>query len=239
MVDLHTHILPFLDDGAATLEVSLYMLKSMANAGVNHVVATPHFNLATDDLEKFLNERQDSITQVSKLIREENLEIELSAGVELMFSPELANVDLAPFTLGKTDYILIELSTEYDEPSLESTFKKILSKGFIPILAHVERYSYLVNNSQRIVDLISLGCLMQVNVAGITSNRYPHVKAMMKKNLIHLVGSDSHNMTNRKPNLNKNYIPEVYIKNNLSVIRNQDVDVLNAKTLTKVFNKYL
>lgn len=238
MVDLHTHILPYLDDGAEDLEITIEMLRSMIDSGVHHVVATPHFNPSSDDLDTFLNNRRQSLDLVLNIVSELSLNIHVYSGAEIMLSSDIIQMDLSPFTIANSDYVLIELSTQYDDPNLESLLREVLNKGFIPVIAHIERYSYLVNNSQRIVNLIQQGCLMQVNVTGITSNRYPHVKAMIKKNLIHLVGSDAHNMRSRKPNLNGEDIPKEYLRNNNLIIRNQDINVLQAKTLTKILNKY-
>lgn len=119
------------------------------------------------------------------------------------------------------------------------TFELIIGNGFIPILAHVERYSYLISDSSRIVELINQGVLMQVNVKSIDNEKYPYIKSMFKNNLIHLIASDAHNMKNRAPNLRKELVSESIYKNMNAVISNRLIEINQPSKLKKIFGKYI
>lgn len=239
MVDLHTHILPFMDDGSASIEETIAMLTEMKRNGVTTVVATPHFDLSQSDLKEFLSRRTDSYSLIMKALENSNLEMKVLLGAELMYTPQLANQDLDNLVIQGTDYVLIELSTRYDDPSVVRTLNSIIASGYIPILAHVERYSYLINDSQRLVDLINQGVVMQVNTKSIGNDKYPFINAMIKRNLVHLIASDAHNMTKRNPDLRGDLVPD-FIYNNMSrVIRNEDLVISKPSKIKRFLNKYL
>lgn len=238
MVDLHTHILPYIDDGSSSYEETISMLKLMENQGVQTVVATPHFDLSAQDINEFIEKRNESLEITKRHIKENDINIKLLSGCELMFTPQLAHIDLDPFTIENTDYVLIELSTRYDDPSVSHTLEAILAKGFIPILAHVERYSYLINNSKRLVDLINRGILTQVNASSIANDNYPFMNAMMKHSLVHLIASDAHNMSNRRPNINRDMVTDNIYQNMDKVINNELLSVDNPTKLIAILNRY-
>lgn len=238
MVDLHSHVLPLMDDGATSLEMTYEMLSCMVGDGVSCAVATPHFDFKTQDKNEFISKREASLKLVRDMIVDKNLSIKVLSGVELMYSPQLANEDLDPFTIEGTDYVLIELSTQYDDPSVFSTLRSIVANGYIPILAHVERYTYLIEDSQRLVDLVNLGVITQINCGSINNERYPFVQALFKHNLAHLIASDAHNMGKRKPNLRKDLVDNKIYRNSNLVIDNDLVDMAKPSKIKKLFNKY-
>ena len=237
--DIHTHILPFMDDGAESYEEALEMLRMMESNGVTHVVATPHFSFDKNNQEKFIRNRTEVLKNLRIKVKEENINIAILGSAELMYSSSLHTKDLEDFVIEGTDYLLIELSTRRDHPSLEDTMYRIINMGYIPILAHAERYPYLINKSQRLIDLINMGVLIQVNASSLDDEEnYPYIKAMMKNNLVHLTGSDAHSTNVRKPNLIKEDINPEYAINQNKVIRNELLDISKPKTIKKIFNKY-
>lgn len=228
-----------MDDGSASIEETIAMLTEMKRNGVSTVVATPHFDLSQSDLKEFLSRRTDSHSLIMKALENSNLEMKVLLGAELMYTPQLANQDLDNLVIQGTDYVLIELSTRYDDPSVVRTLNSIIASGYIPILAHVERYSYLINDSQRLVDLINQGVVMQVNTKSIGNEKYPFINAMIKRNLVHLIASDAHNMTKRNPDLRGDLVPD-FIYNNMSrVIRNEDLVISKPSKIKRFLNKYL
>ena len=240
MVDLHTHILPHIDDGASSFEEALDMLKLMIENGVTTVVATPHFNFEKNDIDEFIHKRKDSMVELKTLSNEDNLPIRILSGAELMFTPNLDNYDLNEFTIEETDYLLIELSTRRNEPDLESTLSAIIANGYIPILAHIERYSYLIQNSQRLVELIDMGVIMQINAKSLYSKKdYPFIKKMMSNNLVHIISSDAHDMQKRKPNMKLCELEPKFIDNQCKIIENKIIDVNKSKKMILVFGRYL
>lgn len=238
MVDLHTHVLPNIDDGSSSYEETLAMLNLMETHGIRTVVATPHFDLSKQDITEFIDKRHETLETTKKYISENGSKINLLSGCELMFTPQLANIDLDLFTIENTDYVLIELSTRYDDPSVLQVFEAIIAKGFIPILAHVERYSYLVNDSSRIVEMINRGVIIQVNAKSIDNKNYPYINAMMKHSLVHLIGSDAHNMKNRMPNVKRNMVAKEIYDNMGKVVNNKLLSVNSPTKIYKFFNKF-
>ena len=238
MVDIHTHILPFIDDGASSYEESLEMLRVMVSNGVKKVVATPHFDFETDNLDDFLSKRSEVYTELVNRVSNSKIDIEILLGCELMYTPALSSMDLSPFSINNSDYVLIELSTRYDDPSLYSTLNSVISSGYIPILAHVERYSYLINDSNRLVELVNLGVLTQVNTSSHGNDRYPFVQALFKHNLTHLIASDAHNIERRLPDLRISLVGGKILKDMYKVINNDLVDTGKVSKIKKLFNKY-
>lgn len=239
MVDLHTHVLANIDDGASSYEESVSMLKVMCQNGVKYTVATPHFDFSSQNSEEFIEKRNISLEKTKELLKEYDIDVKLLSGCELMFTPQLANENLDQFTIENTDYVLVELSTRYDDPTVLQTFDSLLANGFIPILAHVERYSYLISNSERLVEMINKGVLIQVNTKSLNSKKYPFIKAMFKHNLVHLIGSDCHNMSNRYPDLRKGLAPDYVYSNMQMVIENSVITVNKPSKLIRLLGKYI
>lgn len=240
MVDLHTHILPNIDDGASSYEEALDMLRTMIEDGVTTVVATPHFNFEMNSSTKFINMRDESIINLKLVVNQQELKIKILRGAELMFTPNMDNYDLSDFTIEGTDYLLIELSTKRNEPDLEYTLSAIIANGYIPILAHIERYSYLIDNSQRLINLIEMGVLMQVNAKSLyDKKRYPFIEKLISNKFVHLIASDAHDMSSRVPNLVKKNVKSEYISNQNSVINNLIVNVKKPKKYLKILNLYI
>ena len=238
MVDIHTHILPFIDDGASSYEESLEMLRVMVSNGVTKVVATPHFDFETDNLDGFLSKRSEVYAGLVNRVSNSQIDIEILLGCELMYTPALSSMDLSPFTINNSDYVLIELSTRYDDPSINSTLNSVIANGYIPILAHVERYTYLINHSIRLVELVDSGVLTQINFSSLVNDRYPFVQALFKHNISHLVASDAHHIDKRVANLRKDLISDKILKNMHMVISNELVDTGKVSEIKKLFNKY-
>ncbi len=228
-----------MDDGSSSIEETLAMLNEMEKNGVTTVVATPHFDLSKSDLTEFIKNRKESYDKVIKALETSNISIKILLGAELMYTPQLANQNLDDLVIQGTDYVLIELSTRYDDPSVVRTLNSIVASGYIPILAHVERYSYLINDSQRLVDLINHGVISQVNSKSINNEKYPFINAMIKRNLLHLIGSDAHNMGKRNPDLRGDLVPEEIYQNMKNVVSNKDVRIDKPSKLKRIFNNYL
>lgn len=239
MVDLHTHVLPYIDDGASSYEEAIEMLTLMERRGITTVVATPHFDFENKQKDQFLEQRNKSLNKLRNLVSEHKLNIRLVGGAELMFSSNIYNYDLDDLTIEGTDYVLIELSTRRNEPSLENSLQKLIANGYIPILAHIERYRYLIEHSNRLVNLIEMGVLMQINVTALHSpSIYPFISTLKRKNLVHVISSDAHNMTIRGPNLIASEIESEYHINQQLILKNCTLILKKPKRLYRIFGRY-
>ncbi len=202
--DFHSHVLPGIDDGSASVEESIAMLRSEAEQGIRHVVATPHFYAQHDNPQRFLDRRR----QAEERLREAMADIEglpqLTMGAEVHFFQGISDCDiLSQLTIGKNGYILIEMPQVPWAPWDWRELAEIPDKqGLTPIIAHVDRYIRPLRTYGIPQQLEELPVLVQANASFFSNGMTAHMAmGMLKKQQIHLLGSDCHNMTSRKPNL--------------------------------------
>ncbi|WP_406683875.1 histidinol phosphatase [Seonamhaeicola sp. MEBiC1930] len=197
-VDIHSHILPGIDDGSKSVDESIHLIRKLTELGVSEFIPTPHimqdFYPNTD--ESIGNSYQillDGLCETSWLS-----EITINPAAEYMlddnFEKLLKNQDL--YTL-KKNYVLVEMSYYQAPINLEDIIFDIKSKGYIPVLAHPERYSFYHNNLHYYKRLKQLGCLFQLNLLSLSEHYGKQVekvgKYLIEENLIDFVGTDTHN----------------------------------------------
>ena len=199
--DIHTHILPFVDDGPNDLQESLNLLKEQKAIGVERVFLTPHFYPEEISLEDFLEKRDRSFSLIKESF-EPSLMPEIRLGAEVRFSPEILSLDLKRLTLGESDYILIELDDVVYPPHISSVISELTCLGYTPVLAHIERCLYFRNDPYLLAQLIHKGALAHITAESLTA-KYDKgfSKAALSKGYAHMVASDTHDLNSRKPNL--------------------------------------
>ncbi len=206
IVDFHSHILPGIDDGSASVEESIAMLRMEAAQGIQRVVATPHFYAHHDTLERFLVRRQEAEDQLREGIAGLPEMPEIILGAEVYFFHGISECDALPeLTIGKKGYILIEMPPTPWTGSMYAELEQIRDKrGMIPIIAHVDRYFSLFSTYAIPKQLEKLPVLVQAN-AGFFLRGSSKARAlrMLERDQIQLLGSDCHNLTTRPPNLDK------------------------------------
>ncbi len=203
MIDWHSHVLPALDDGSKDVAESVSMIGALASQGVNTVVATPHFYANDGSVGSFIERRMESYGALKKALPENSPDVLL--GAEVRYYQGISRLeDLKALRIEGSKLLLLEMPmsswTEYMVRELVELSGK---GGFKVILAHVERYMNL--QSQDVWDRISeSGILKQVNATFFTS-LFSKRKAvsLLKDGEIHFVGTDSHNMTTRPPQIRK------------------------------------
>lgn len=206
ITDFHTHILPEMDDGSSCIEESLAMLRMEMDQGIQHVVATPHFYPQYDDPVHFLKKREMAENRLRNAMRKEQNMPELTMGAEVYFFPGISESEvLSQLTIGKNGYILLEMP---QSPWKESMYRELenihLRQGLVPIIAHVDRYISPFRSFGIPERLAQLPVLVQAN-AGFFQRAAtaPLAFRMLKREQIHLLGSDCHNMKTRIPNLGR------------------------------------
>ena len=204
LIDFHSHILPLIDDGSKSLEMSIEMLRLEAEQGIEHVVATPHFYPQHDNPESFLKRRTEAeIALRDKMKEHENLP-NLHIGAEVYYFSGISDSDvISQLTIDQNRYILIEMPmsswTEAMYRDLEGIYTK---RGLVPIIAHIDRYVGRFRNRDIPKRLSQLPVLVQANAEFFLERKSASMALkMLKKDEIHLLGSDCHNLTSRKPNL--------------------------------------
>ena len=209
MVDFHSHIIHGIDDGAKSLDMSLEMLKISESEGLEYICATPHF--ITEEFEIFSNDYNDKLNKLILSAREENLNIKILSGLEIYMHPNLPKLYKEKKIWGINDskYLLIELPMGQFPRYTEDVFYELMLLGASPILAHPERNFKIMKDHNLIINLIQQGVLMQINAGSLVGDYGKEVKKtaeeFVNRNMIHVLGSDGHNITSRKTKLKDAY----------------------------------
>ncbi len=195
-IDFHTHILPHVDDGARSRDMSLSMLRSLKEQDVGTVVLTPHYYSHHEPIEAFL-ERRDA----HRLTEEDCVGLPtLRYGAEVFFSEYLFNNrDLSALCVEGTRTMLLELP--FNKPigdSIVQTIDRLIGEyNVTPVLAHVERYGSLIRSRRLMEELIDLGCVLQINLSSFCSFGKRRLLSLVNDGYIGAIGTDSHNLTSR------------------------------------------
>jgi len=209
MIDFHSHIIHGIDDGAKNLDISLEMLKISESEGVEYICATPHFIS-----EEFEITRESYVEKLNKLVlasREENLKIKILSGLEIYMHPNLPKLykEKKIWGINDTEYLIVELPMGQFPIYTEDVFYELMLLGAKPILAHPERNIKIMKNHDLIVNLIKQGVLMQINSGSLFGDYGKEVKKtaqqFVKMNMVHILGSDGHNISSRKTKLKAAY----------------------------------
>jgi len=194
--DMHSHLLPALDDGLKSLDDSVKFIRELHDLGYKKLICTPHI------LNGIHDNTPQTILPALALVREElkkqDIPVILEAGAEYMVDHEfeqLLEKNEPLLTFGK-NYILIEMSYVAASPNINNVIFQLKLAGLQPILAHPERYNYYHQNFDAYTDFKDRGCLLQVNFLSLSGYYGPHVKhtaeKLMKSGLIDFIGTDMH-----------------------------------------------
>jgi len=207
MIDLHSHILPFTDDGARDWDESLEMLRQAQADGIQIVVATPHILGPADfDREAEIIERFE---ELKRRVTQAGIPLTLMLGGELYAQPDLDLARRIATLNNNKRYFLIEFPMEGIPAFVAQRFFEIIVDGKVPIIAHPERNLGFLRDPARAYDFVQRGALLQMNAGSLAGRFGEKVKklatALMDHHLIHLVGSDGHDAGRRPVKLRKTY----------------------------------
>ncbi len=196
VTDLHCHILPGVDDGAADLSVTQKLLDMEEEQGVTQIAFTPHFYADRMSLGDFLRRRRDALSEVLPECR--GRRISVLAGSEVRMMPELLNEDLSSLSLSDTGYLLLEWPF-YGFPIWgDDLVDQVGNSGSIPIFAHIERYDYFFRTPQRLDPYLESGALMQVNATSLLeAGTQRQILRLIRDGYVHLIASDAHSPKRR------------------------------------------
>ena len=203
LYDIHCHILPGVDDGAKNMDIALELIEKEIEAGVETIILTPHFRK-----EMFEPDMEDIWDAYDELVYETRYKnIRLYLGCEFHANMEMVETldrDLRP-TLADSCYVLTEFAHNSTRAFIKERADALLTSGYRPIIAHIERYRATRKDFDLIADLIDMGCEMQVNADaiigkdGLGAQRF--CKKLIQEDMLHYVGSDAHNLRGRAPHL--------------------------------------
>ena len=201
MIDIHTHILPHIDDGAQSTAIAKELLLEQQRQGVTSIVLTPHFYGKTYSPQRFLRKRDETFACIKELIPDG---VELRLGAEIHFTgvnvPEYA--DLCSLAIEGTRYLLVELpfTEKWTSDIMDIIGDFAYETGYTPIIAHVERYREIKKKPHLVNDFVDMGCLIQVNADSFLDKKDKGLAfALLRHGLVHCIGSDTHDLETRTP----------------------------------------
>ena len=204
MVDIHSHILPSVDDGAKSWEVAIEMCRMAAADGITHMVASPHAN------DEFRYDRAAHEATLAELREKTDGALELSLGCDfhLSFDNIVAlRKNPAEFCIGKTNYLLVEFSDFGVSRQILTSLEEFLDLGLVPIVTHPERNPMFQSKPELVLQMAELGCVIQVTANSATGfwGNGPRKVAdwLLKKGAVHVLATDAHDLVRRTPVLSK------------------------------------
>ena len=199
MIDFHAHILPNIDDGSASMEESINLIKEAEQAGFTGIISTSHYlqNYYESDEE----ERRRILAELANQVKVADAEAEipkLYLGSEIYISTDIVELleEGKASTINGTNYVLIELPMNSKPLFAKEVVYKLIENGYKPIIAHPERYSYVKEDIEFVRELKSMGALFQSNYGSVIGmyggSAKKTLKKLLKEDLISFLGSDVH-----------------------------------------------
>ena len=223
--DMHSHLIPGIDDGAKTIDESLELVQAFYNLGYRKLITTPH--VMSDYYQNSPEIILEGLAKLKSAVADAGIEMELDAAAEYYLDEGLSKKidDKNLLTFGK-NYLLFEISYMNPPDNIRDIVFKMQVAGYKPVLAHPERYPFWHQKMEEYERLIDLGVLMQLNISSIGGYYGKGAKKVCEKmidnNMVHFLGSDMHNI--RHVESTKKVASEKYLKKALQL------DLLN-KTL--------
>ena len=196
MIDLHTHVLPGIDDGARSLDDSRALALEAAAEGISVLVATPHVR---EDYPTTAEMMEEAVAEVRADFADRSIPVEVLHGAEIDLSLlwAIPPVELRRLTIAQTGrYLLLEFPYRGWPLALETSVKGLVRLGVTPLLAHPERNPEVQDRPDRVRELVEVGALVQVTAASLEGSRDRAAQAaalrLLELGLVHVLASDSH-----------------------------------------------
>jgi protein-tyrosine phosphatase len=253
MIDIHSHILPQVDDGSRSLEESVEMCRASAADGITTMVATPH---AHDGMHQ-THAPEFLLQKVEELNKETDGNPRIVLGCEVRFTHDLVrqlcDTHTAP-TIAGGPYALVEFPHAVIPAGSEHPLFELMSRQITPIIAHPERNIMLITEPERFFDLVSIGVLGQMDTGSILGQFGKRIqqaaRVMLENGLVHFIASDCHNTRNRLPGMStavattaeivgENYARAIADDNPAAVLEGRSIPIRPTPTLPQKKKKWL
>lgn len=203
IIDIHMHVIPGVDDGSNSMEESITMLKLAAEQGVSAIIATPH----SWALNKYGIELDVRFEELKQAAIDHRIPIQLYLGCEMLVNHNtledcIWRLSRGHFpTLANSSYVLAEFEPNASQQDMKMYVERLLSEGYIPIIAHAERYENTTVAGVR--ELKKLGAMVQINAYSVANEPKAHTRetanALLSEELVDYIGSDAHRLDHRPP----------------------------------------
>lgn len=207
VIDIHSHIIPGVDDGSKDMNMTRDMLRLAWKEGIRVIVATPHYKC--DGMCKKSFEFREYYEKVCQEARKIHPDFAVFLGNELMDSHSLCEELEAgkALTMAGSNYVLLEFAPSVDACTMKHSLQRMQMHGYWPVIAHAERYECMRSSLELTETLVAMGCYIQVNAGSIMGKNGFRVKGYVKKilsrELVHFLGTDAHDMEKRKPEIQR------------------------------------
>jgi len=204
MIDIHSHILPGIDDGAQTMEKSLDMIRTAKDQGFKGIILTPHY-IANTKFNSNVKENKIILQALKKAVNDAGIDLFLFLGNEVCYRVDILDfIEKGNFTtMNDSRYLLIETKTNLpDLNNFESFLFQLQLKGYVTIIAHPERYDFIQKDPNVLRNLVAKGSLAQMNILSLTgfygTSARESAEILLTHNMIHFLSSDAHHTKSYK-----------------------------------------
>ena len=202
MTDLHCHILPGMDDGAKDTAVSLELLHREYEDGVRNIAFTSHFNSERTTVDAFTAKRQAAFEQLTAALEGQPMQFDFKLGAEVFFSPGLCELDTRALCMGDTAYLLLEFPTTHKPHFIRQTLYNLQQQGIVPLIAHIERYPYVLEDPTLLYDWVAAGAYAQINAGALLEPKLcKKLCKFIQWGLVHVISTDTHSPDKRPPRM--------------------------------------
>lgn len=202
MTDLHCHILPGIDDGAKNVDISMELLRREYADGVRNIAFTSHFNSERTTVEAFVEKRQRAYEQLMEALKAEPMDFRFKLGSEVFFSPKLCELDVRALCMGNTSYMLIEFPTTHKPHFIKQTLYSLQEEGIVPLIAHIERYPYVLDDPTLLYEWVAAGAYAQINAGALLDAKLrKKLCKFITWGLVHFISTDTHSLDKRPPQM--------------------------------------
>lgn len=201
MIDIHCHILPGLDDGAASLDASLEMARMAATDGIRTIVATPHVKPPCIEKERIVA----AVVRLNRELAHGDIPLKVLAGADC--SASLSPPDFKHYTINGGPYVLVEFPYTHIPANARDVLFGLNVNGYLPIITHPERNPSVIRNPGSLFNLLDSGVKVQITAGSLTGEFGSDVaycaRYLIKKRVVHFLATDAHSPTHRRPVLSK------------------------------------
>jgi protein-tyrosine phosphatase len=240
IVDIHSHIIPGIDDGSKSMEMTLEMLKNAEEEGTTEIIATPHYLLEYG--EATIIDVKNHVKKINDILEHEKINVKIYSGQEVYFTEKIID-DYMEGNIGSLNdsrYMLIEFPMDKFDNNIFDILYELQVRDVVPIIAHPERYKPFKEKPSLINDFINEGYLFQVNAGSIEGKFGESVRKtadlFLKNHIYNFIGSDAHNIKNRNTGI-KNAIDLLDDDINRGIFKDSSKKVLKNEKIEFVGEK--
>lgn len=203
-IDIHSHILPNMDDGASSEEESLNLISELSKQGITAIAATPHFYADRDNPSEFFDRRKNAGSLIADKL---DKDITVLLGAEVYYYQGISRTErLSEFTIDSTNLFLLEMPfCDWTASMINEVYSIQRDRNLQVVIAHIDRYISR-KNLKLVEDMLDFGIMFQINASAFLDKKQKNnALNMLKNRMVHFIASDCHNMTARPPKLSEAY----------------------------------